>query len=98
VKLRRRLAEDALATSSIDLGISLCHLANCLHSLHHWDEATTTLAEAIQLRQRLDVEFNVVNGSDFAISRIYLDDYISRLRHLEGGRALIESELSGNDP
>jgi hypothetical protein len=70
VELRWRLVEDALASSSIDLGVTLCYLANCLHSLHHWDEATATLAKATQLCQRLDVEFNVANGSNFAISRI----------------------------
>ena len=32
VELCRRLAEDDLASTTIDLGISLCYLANCLHS------------------------------------------------------------------
>jgi hypothetical protein len=99
VEIRRRLADNLMTSTDIDLGVSLCHLANCLYNLNRQDAATVYIEEAVELRSRLDFDSDGMDGSDLRIDRSieYLDKFLSDLRHREEGHVAIDSEIFGDE-
>lgn len=84
VEMRRELSKNNLASTKLNLGISLCQLADCLHNSGSHDKAAMLVAEAEALRRRLgfDLEHkrDIVSNLATALSSLdrRLEYYKSR--------------------
>ena len=85
VEGRRELSKNNLAPNGLNLAISLCQLADCLHNLGFYDDAAMHIAEAEALRRRLgfDPERKADINFNLALSFKSLD---KRLQHHKSRR------------